>query len=1495
MAWACSFVATAQTGSYYTTEHGLSSGLVNDIYQDSFGFIWITTEYGLNRFDGLKFVNYRHSTQNSNSISDNFVHVVFEDAEKHLWVGGLTGLMRYQHETDTFERIALLKSGKRVQANVTQIAETKNGKIWIATSGQGMFVMDNTDTEAQSIENDYPKANPAYQSSILVDANGRLWVGSENEGVCSLDVANRSAQVYEDPAFYGNHVQALCTDNDGNLFIGTQINGLMRYDAATKHMVKVAYNGSNPNSCIYCLLNFNGQILVGTDGEGIKVYNPEKDCIEDYVNHHVPIDLTHTKVHALRRDREGNLWVGLFQKGVVRIPQKADAFAYYGPKSALGNPLGDACIMAICRSENGHLWVGADNDGIYELDAEGNRLAHYKGNNSQRLAPNTVLSIFEDSQKNLWVGSFNQGITRLNGGQFTLMADSLKDAIVYSITEGKGKMLYVALFGGGLMQYNLLSREARRYHSTKGLKDDRARDELPDDWINCVYADRDGLIWIGHYKGVSCFNPENESFLTINHRNSLTVGCVGYSFTEDRYGNIWAGTSDGLYRYNKKSGQTTHFSETDGLANDVVCGLASDEDGNVWATTYNGMSKYDAHTNRFINYYVGDGLQANDFTHGACFTASDGTIYFGGPGGVTAIQPKLIAQNAAPSKVYITDFYVHNQPVYMNTLSGGEPVVNAPVPEATQFRLAYADNTFSVAFSTMTFDHPEQIVYEYRMDEMEEEWSTTEAGVNRATYHNLAPGNYTFRVRAVDHGMESEETVIPIHIDSPWYTSWWALCIYAAFGLFVLWIVVANLIGRVRNQRNELKAAHAEQLSEAKMQFFVNISHEIRTPMTLIISPLEKFLKQSVAPDTHQTYLIMYRNAQRILNLINQLLDIGKLDKGQMRLRFSETDLVAFIEDVMQPFEYQAKRKQIRFTFSHVGAHMKAWVDNNNFDKVLVNILSNAFKFTPDNGEIQVRLSKGHDEKRDDVLSDYIEISVTDSGTGIAKDQLERIFERFYQADNELGAGQFGTGVGLHLTHSLVKLHHGEIHAENRESGTGTRFVIRIPQGHAHIVPSDIEHPTADASQHPSVDISGNEAATASGAPHASGTPAPGETPATTPAESAASGEAQPQRPRRLSIAAQYIAARKAAATGGKVPVRQPERTEREEEPARPAPTRRFQQEPIQFIENVVADPKAKSAPQPAPQPMEEEVNEEETYGEILRKVEAPHAGQPEAPAPVNYHEEPDYTPANAPQGGHVHHLLVVEDEEDIRFYLQQELSDGYRVDTAANGKEAFDFILKEHPDLVISDVMMPVMDGNTLCRKLKKHPQTNHIPIILLTAKAQPGDRMEGLQNGADAYMVKPFNVDVLRSHIANLIGNRRVLLNKFSGAQEQEDKVEPVKVRPADDKFMERVMNVINAHMADTDFNVEALSNELGLSRVHVHRKLKENTNLSTANFIKQVRLQQAARLLKEDEKLNVSEVAYAVGYANLSHFSTAFHDMYGVSPTEYVRKQGNDSEKK
>lgn len=1343
-----SFTAYAQTGRFYTTDGGLSSSLINHFFQDSKGFMWTATEYGLNSFDGLCFANYWHVSGDSTSIKNNYVRTLFEDSRQNLLIGCIDGLMRYDRETNTFSEIPMIRAGKQVFPHVTQMQELHNGEIWMTTTGQGMFRLDEQRKQAVSVDELLRQSNYNFQSCFYEDSYYNLWIGTYGNGLICYMPATKEARVFKYPTLNDNNIAAIIEDKQGNLFVGTQKRGLSCYNRKKNTFTPVPYVGNGALS-VYCMALVDGQLLVGTDGQGLKLYNPVKKQLEDYTINTAPMDFSEGKIHTILEDKDKNLWLGLFQKGIVLIPKQSNPFEYYGSKSTYYNPIGQGCVMSIFQDSNQHLWIGADNEGIYELDAEGGCLRHYQPGSSSHSVANTIMCIYEDSEKNLWLGSYTRGIAKLNRKtgvcDYSLPVDNEK---ILSITEDKQKNLYIGTLGSGFYQYNLQTGSLKHYESAKDETSDLKRNELVNDWINYIFCDSEGFIWLGHYKGVSCFNPLTGSFINYRQVNTLISGCVGYAIQEDYSGNIWAGTTDGLYCFNKKTEELKRFTTADGLSNNVICGLCEDSRHDIWLSTYMGISKYDVKNNRFVNYYSGDGLQGNEFTHGAFYKDKKGKIYFGGINGVTYFSPESIGSVSKETNVWVTDFYVFNHPIHKNSLSGGEPVIDTSVQDANQFRLSYKDNTFSIVFSTLQYNNPEQISYQYKVDELGSQWLSTEPGVNRVTYNNLPPGQYTFQVRALNYGNYSETRTVKILITPPWYQTWWAYCVYITLaGLLVLGIV-NYILSRMRHRREIMKREHAEQLNEAKLQFFINISHEIRTPMTLIINPLEKLLADKRDGELHKTYLMIYRNAQRILRLINQLMDVRKLDKGQMFMKFRETDMVGFIADLMQTFEHMARKKNIRFVFKHEMPQLKVWIDLNNFDKVLMNILSNAFKYTPDGGEVQVSLSTGRDITRRDALRDYFEIVITDSGIGIDRNKIERIFERFYQIDNDVTKSNFGTGIGLHLSRSLVQLHHGIIFAENREDAPGSRFIIRIPLGSAHLRTDELETVDADTVMFHTVD-------------------------------------------------------------------------------------------------------------KPVLAKLEEE---------LMMEEEEPQTG----------------TKAKTRL-----RILVVEDEIEIKAYLKSELSDEYKVETCNNGKEAYDLILRDTPDLVISDVMMPEMDGLALCRKIKQNTNVNHVPIILLTAKSKPEDTLEGMETGADAYMVKPFNTELLKRTIANLIANRRLLRNKFSGAQQQEDKIEKITMKSGDEILMGKIMKVVNEHLDDPALNVEMLASEVGLSRVHVHRKLKELTNLSTRDFIKNIRLQQAATLLAQDHKLTVSEIAYATGYINLSHFSSSFREKYGMSPKEYMNQ--------
>lgn len=1344
--------AAAQMGKFYSTDTNLSSSLINQLFQDSRGFVWIATENGLNRFDGLHFVTYWHAANDSTSLKDNYVHTIFEDSRHRLLVGCIAGLQRYDRAADCFFDIPIYRNGKRVHPHVTQILERNDGEIWFATSGQGVFRLESDLSRATTLEPLMQKVNYLYFNSIYEDSYGDVWFGTEHYGLVCYRPSSGSVQIYRQPDVAENWITALCEDATGRLFVGMSQHGVMRYERSTNTFESVPYQHGGTFS-VFCMKQVNRRLLIGTDGQGLKWYNPRSRCVEDVVINSAPIYFADGKVHSIMQDQEENLWLGLFQKGALLIAAKQEEFEYYGDKSVYYNPIGQGCVMALYADTDRKLWVGTDNEGLYVLDDEGRRVRHYVPGESG--IPAVVTCIFRDSRRNLWLGSYKNGIMKLDEhtGQCYNPFPQIENKNIYTITEDKRENLYIGTFGSGFYIYNLRTEQLIHYESRKDESDDLECNELANDWLNYIFCDSDGLIWLAHCKGVSCFDPRSGNFLIYGGRNLLISGCTGYAFAEDESGRIWIGTTDGLYCFDKRSESIRRFTMAEGLPNNIVCGICEDSRHNMWISTYRGISKYDTVNGVFVNYYVGDGLQGNEFTHGAFYKDYRGKCYFGGVNGITAFQPEAISGVKKNIQVWITGLLVSGKPANTNTLSGGKPIMTDAVQDAREFRLSYEDNTFSLNFSTLRLHNPEQIVYQYRIKELNEEWESLEPGITRVTYNKLPAGDYTFNVRALDQGWYSGVREVLIHIAPPWYRTWWAYGFYVFLGgLFILG-VVNYILARIEHRREIMKREYVEQLSEAKLQFLINISHEIRTPMTLIINPLEKLLAESKAGPLHHTYLMIYWNAQRILRLINQLMDVRKLDKGQITLKFRETDMVGFIDVLVQTFNYTARKKNIRFTFQHAMDELKVWIDLNNFDKVLMNILSNAFKYTPEGGEVQITLTTGHDDLRKDALSNYAQIVIADTGIGIDHDKIDRIFDSFYQIDNEVTLSNFGTGIGLHLARSLVLLHHGVIFAENRTDGrSGTRFVVRLPLGNAHLMLEELDT-TAD-----------NHAV-----------------------------QVQPAMRKFLDVLAEV-------GDGG-----------------------------------------------------EDRATEVQNAKKIRPKV------------------------------------LVVEDEDEMRQYLQQELSGEYKVETCKDGKEAYEKVLRQIPDLVISDIVMPGMDGLSLCRKIKQHTNVNHVPVILLSAKARTEDTMQGMDFGADAYLTKPFNISLLKSTAANLINQRRLLRNKFSGSQQQEQRMEKLAVKSGDEQLMERIMKVVNKHLDDPEFSVEMLAQEVGLSRVHIYRKLKELTNLSARDFIKNVRLQQAAKLLSGNKKLTVAEVAYVTGFTNLSHFSSSFREKFGMSPSKYMDMHG------
>lgn len=1341
---------TAQTGIFYSTDKDLSNSLINCIYQDKRNYIWIATEDGLNKFDGVKFTVYKNSQKDPASLKNNYVRSLFEDSRGRFWIGGITGLQLFNRTTNKFSVVKLYSSGKIIQPHVTSIIESRDGTIWISTSGEGVLkLLPGKNSRFETDDNINSKIPSLHLMYIFEDKLNRLWIGTENKGLCLYDTRRGSFRFFseEDGSIGNNQISAISGDNKGNIFIGTLSGGLYRLKSNSLSLESVSYSQGSSSLPIKSLFyTRQNQLLVGTDGQGLKTYNYQSNKIEDYRMNSSIFDFSKVKVHSILQDRAGNLWIGLFQKGVFLLRNNPYRFNYIGNKYHNQNLIGSSSVTAIYKDKNNLLWIGTDNDGMYQLN-EQNKVRHFASTNSPNSISSTVMTIVETPKGEMWLGSYLHGLalfdkksgncTYFNDKPSNFVNTTFDNRINNMISDDQNNLL-IATHGGGVYVFNTNTRKYVKLFSYP---------QITNDWVNCLFRDKSGLIWVGTHKGFSIINTKKNLIRNFSENNKITPGKIVYSITQDKDENMWIGTTEGIAVYNVKKNTVRMFTTENGLASNVICGLVEDARGNMWISTHNGISKYNIDKNKFTNYYNSDGLQGNEFSKGAYFRTANDEIFLGGINGITSFFPSQIIEDRESVKLYITALNIGDREVF----NDGKKKSNRFIADVNTIYLDYKENIFNIEFSTFIFGIADQIRYRYKMEGLNKDWVSTNIGINRINFTNINYGTYKLKVVASVRDIESEVREVTIIISPPWYLSFWAKFIYFILGVLFIYSVIRFIMERIRHRHEMIMKQHAEELNEAKLQFFINISHEIRTPMSLIISPLEKLIPGENDPKKKYIYQMMHRNAKRILRLINQLMDIRKIDKGQMSLKFRETDIVGFIDDLMQTFEYSAGKRNMDFKFIHEMPELKAWIDLNNMDKVLMNILSNAFKFTPDNGKITVSLTSGLNMNADKPLKNYFEIIVSDSGIGIQESELENIFERFYQLDNAYTKSQMGTGIGLHLSKSLVELSHGVIFARNKTDEPGSEFVIRLPLGYNHLTSQEI-------------------------------------------------------------ISDKLL------------------------------------------TETAVETP-------------EFENQLDETI-----KIEVPEEIA-EAKAKTKYK------------------VAVVEDDHEIRNYLKMELSRFVKVAEFQNGKEALQYILTEKPDLVISDVMMPGMDGLTLCRKIKTNTNVNHIPVVLLTAKTTDMDKAEGFETGADAYIVKPFNIELLKTQMLSLINNRRRLEVKPLNDEENKALLTTKPLKSSDKNLMEKVLKLINENISSGELNVDFLSKNIGMSRVHMYRKVKELTNQSTHDFIKTIRMQKASELLSY-QKVNISEVAYALGFSNLSHFSNAFKDFYGVSPKEYAEKHRQEN---
>ena len=1269
-----SIVAFSQTQHFYTSDQ-LSSNQITNICQDRTGYIWVGTEFGLNKYDGYRFTNYFHETDQAATISSNVISFLFLDSQGSLWVGTQKGLDRYDEANDQFIHVGL--TGAKGVPRINYIIQEDEHHLLIGTAGYGLFRLDIRDDSSQMLDG-YAKGDTNYFSYIFIDEEGAFWKSGHGSSISRRDAKGRLEE-FESP--YGT-VTGFIGYEGGVLMIC--IHGMLFYRDGVMHadfFDQGAFGGSEL-LLRTAIRDRHGNLFIGTMGNGLCWIPKGERSLRKYEYASATFDLGSSNVWALYEDSQDNLWVGCQKRGLLLLPQNQPLFRTW--KFADLHVTTGGSLTSVCLGDNGMTWCAVQNNGIIGLDASGRVVAH-------PASPEGTYLLYRDKQGGYWVGT--------NGGVYAYdpLTGRAQRKVVFSnghinamADDGRGT-LFFSVFSEGFCSYNVKTGELRRFNMHQ---DDPQRGRLHNDWISHLFFDSKGKLWICTASGVNCYDPVEDHFRPYGWEVVLDYNSVQTVYETSEH-KILIGTNTGLYLYDNRKGDVVPFPGAEVLANKVVCGIVEDQSGDLWCSTAMGIWQYQREKGLFVNYLHGNGLGSREYVNGVAMHTPDDRIWFGISDGITSFTPKDI-RNSHPASgtIHLTGVYIGSNSVRM--------------PQGDTFEFSYLDNTFTMEFSLLNYLNTENVIYEYRVNKTGE-WASTMAGRNRIPFTHLQPGSYLLEVRAFDSGVYTEPQVYHIVIRAPWYRSSWAYLIY----ILVILAILGFLVWFYLHKRQQ-------ELDEEKMKFLINATHDIRSPLTLIMSPLNKLLKRDLDSDVKSELKTIEHNAQRVQNLVNQILDIRKIDKQQMKLQCQETDMVQYVGNILKSYEYMARERGMEFRYLPAIDHLNVWLDRSAFDKIVDNLLSNAFKYTYDGGTIEVRVDEGP--------NGTAQLQVADTGVGIRGD-LHKIFDRFYQGSASRSLHIEGTGIGLNLCKMIVEMHHGTIEAANRDGSQGSIFTVRLPLGNNHLTKEEILVP-----------------------------------------------ESQEQKTTKVKPQSNY-------------------------------------------------------------------------------------------------------------------RMLVVDDDAEIGLYISQELGAFYHVTPVTSAREALRLLLgveaDRQYDLVVSDVMMPEMDGFTFLRMIKTNMNLSHIPVVMLTSKSDVANRLEGLEKGADAFLAKPFDMDELHVVINNLISKNLRLKGKYSGSQQQKDKVEETKVKGNDELLMERIMKVVNKHLSDSDFNVETLTSEVGISRAQLHRKMKEMTGLPVSEFIRNIRLEQAVRLL-EEQKINVTQVAYTVGFSNLAHFSTVFRKQFGVSPTEYMERK-------
>ncbi|MFA9388603.1 MAG: two-component regulator propeller domain-containing protein [Prolixibacteraceae bacterium] len=1413
---------------YLLIEDGLPQNTINAIAKDAYGFMWFGTNNGISRYDGYSFESFKSEEDQINDLPDNMISAIEPGADNRLWIGSLNGLSYFDPETGRINKFNLPDNDSPITKVSTIMRH--DDQLWVGTTNAGIYLLNKNETGNYLLAHHFCIENgnlPGNEINVIYLSPGKqLYVGTRNEVLLFQAEENKFVTTVNGRNLPKNNlINDIFESSKGDLYISTY-NGMAVYWYNTLTPQWYFSNPLNNTSLSHNTItkvreDASGQILVGTLG-GLHLFHTYSGKFfsfpEEGPDH---FRLNNQFISDIFCDSNGNVWIGTEKGGANKFNVFQNQFEFYANDPNNPNSLNENTINSVLK-EKECLWVGTAGGGLNRLDYKTGKFTHYTYNSldQRTISSDYITSIIRGDDGFLWVGSWGGGLNRITTSPTNIsiqritnstpgIQNEIVDYFISSLVNDQRGFLMIGTEGG------LSTFDYSTYKFTTLISTNNNFPPLEE--IGCLLLDSKDYYWVGTRNGLfrfpaSSIRKTSDSNFAISHlqfyqseadnQNSLPGNYV-ISLLEDRNGNVWMGTyGNGLAKSSvDEAGNLicTNYTQANGLSNNVIYGIQEDQSGNIWLSTDYGLSMLNPATSQVKNFIKQDGLLNNQFYWSASYKSYDGELYFGGTEGLNYFKPENIYNYNYLPVPKVTQLKIYNKEVHAGEKFHDKVVLNHPIYACDTIQLTYRDNNLSFDFSSFDYYLPEKTTFAYQLSNIDKDWITVPAQRRFANYSNLSGGTYSFLLKASNgDGIWNEiPTELTIIITPPfWETQLFKILVVILVLLITFSLVqlqmrriiqqkkvleekvrlrtqkiedqkgllerqatelinynhtlekrqtvieeqkeeLETMNNEIMNQRDELILLNnkVKDINLHQMQFFTNISHEFRTPLTLIISPLERLIGRFKDNDETSGLLkIINRNAQRLLLLINQLLEIRKIETGNQELLVELTETKPFLLEIFHAFDELALKNEITYSYD-IEVNNVAWMDKEKLENVVYNLLSNAFKFTPNAHEV---ILSARSIKKEG--NDFLEIAIKDTGSGIPEDQITKLFDRFYQVAASNKHLNSGTGIGLSLVKSLVDIMYGTIWVESKP-GEGSIFSLQIPVNKNYFAEHEIDK----------------------------------------------SGQVFESN-LKTKVALLY--------------------------------NKISEQAVIEF--------------------------------------------QPNESAPEK--------------------ILIVEDNPEMRSFITSSLSLYYHVLEAENGVQGYDMAKNEDVSLIISDIMMPEMDGLEFCKKVKNNLYTSHIPMILLTAKGNVEDFVVGLEQGADDYIAKPFNIEILVAKVNALIENRKVLRSRFSALEDVE--VSEITSSNLDQQFFKKVNDIVEKYYTDPAFDVDHFASEMFVSRSQLYKKMKAITSLSANDFINVYRLKKSKELL-QGNNLQVSEVAYATGFNDPKYFSRIFKKYYKCSPSEFVRK--------